>query len=138
MIYWFTGPTGAGKTTLANKLKDLLQTEKRNWRKNVFYIDGESYTVEEAQLIAEYINKNECDIVVSIKSPIKAIRTAFKDKMGKEVVELYIYTTKKKKDEPVEYYEVSDEDYIDINTASENAIQSFTKIVYSLRETNSI
>ena len=32
MIYWFTGQPGAGKTVLGTKLKDFLQTEKRNWR----------------------------------------------------------------------------------------------------------
>jgi len=36
MIYWFTGQPGSGKTVLATKLKDFLQTEKRNWRKDVF------------------------------------------------------------------------------------------------------
>jgi adenylylsulfate kinase-like enzyme len=38
MIYWFTGQTGAGKTVLGSKLRDFLQTEKRNWRKDVFFI----------------------------------------------------------------------------------------------------
>jgi len=41
MIYWFTGQPGAGKTIQATKLKEFLQTEKRNWRKDVFHIDGD-------------------------------------------------------------------------------------------------
>ena len=41
MIYWFTGQPGAGKTVLGTKLKEFLQTEKRNWRRDVFHIDGD-------------------------------------------------------------------------------------------------
>ena len=41
MIYWFTGQPSSGKTTLGNKLHKFLQTEKRNWRKSVFQIDGD-------------------------------------------------------------------------------------------------
>ena len=41
MIYWFTGQPGSGKTTLAKKLQMWLQTDKKNWRKSVFHIDGD-------------------------------------------------------------------------------------------------
>ena len=41
MIYLFTGQPGSGKTTLAKKLQIWLQTDKKNWRKSVFHIDGD-------------------------------------------------------------------------------------------------
>ena len=41
MIYWFTGQPSSGKTTLGSKLHKFLETEKRNWRKSVFHIDGD-------------------------------------------------------------------------------------------------
>jgi adenylylsulfate kinase-like enzyme len=41
MIYLFTGQPGSGKTTLAKKLQMWLQTDKANWRKSVFHIDGD-------------------------------------------------------------------------------------------------
>ena len=41
MIYWFTGQPSSGKTTLGHKLYKFLQTEKRNWRKSVFHLDGD-------------------------------------------------------------------------------------------------
>ena len=41
MIYWFTGQPSSGKTTLGNKLYKFLKTEKRNWRRDVFHIDGD-------------------------------------------------------------------------------------------------
>ena len=40
-IYWFTGQPAHGKTVLGKKLVELLRTEKRNWRKNVFHLDGD-------------------------------------------------------------------------------------------------
>ena len=41
MIYWFTGQPSSGKTTQAHKLYKFLQTQKRNWRKSVFHLDGD-------------------------------------------------------------------------------------------------
>jgi adenylylsulfate kinase-like enzyme len=37
MIYWFTGQPGAGKTVLANALKQQLE--------NTFHIDGDDYEI---------------------------------------------------------------------------------------------
>jgi tRNA uridine 5-carbamoylmethylation protein Kti12 len=39
MIYFFTGKPNSGKTTLGKMLAEFLKTERRNWRKPVFYID---------------------------------------------------------------------------------------------------
>ena len=42
MIYWFTGQsTWVGKTVLGKKLHSFLKTEKRNWRRDVFHLDGD-------------------------------------------------------------------------------------------------
>ena len=86
MIYWFTGQPSAGKTTLGTKLHRFLKTEKRNWRRDVFHIDGDNlreltinkdYTdkgretnIRNAQMMAEYLHGNGCDVVVSLVSPI--------------------------------------------------------------------
>jgi tetratricopeptide (TPR) repeat protein len=50
-IYLFTGQPGSGKTTLGKKLQIWLQTDKKNWRKSVFHIDGD-------QLIELFPNQN--------------------------------------------------------------------------------
>jgi adenylylsulfate kinase-like enzyme len=71
MVYWFTGQPGAGKTVLGSKLHEFLKSEKRNWRKDVFHLDGDDlreltvnkdYTPEgrernirNAQMITEFI-----------------------------------------------------------------------------------
>ena len=41
MIYWFTGQPAHGKTVLGKKLHSFLKTQKRNWRKDVFHLDGD-------------------------------------------------------------------------------------------------
>ena len=85
MIYWFTGQPAHGKTVLGKQLVELLQTEKRNWRKDVFHVDGDDlraltinkdYTeqgrinnIRRAQLLAEYLSSKGCDVVVSLVSP---------------------------------------------------------------------
>ena len=85
MIYWFTGQPSSGKTTLGNKLYKFLKTEKRNWRRDVFHIDGDDLrkltvnkdysdkgretNIRNAQMIAEYAHNNGCDVVVSVDAP---------------------------------------------------------------------
>ena len=85
MIYWFTGQPSSGKTTLGNKLYKFLKTEKRNWRRDVFHIDGDDLrkltvnkdysdkgretNIRNAQMIAEYAHNNGCDVVVSVVAP---------------------------------------------------------------------
>ena len=156
MIYWFTGQPGAGKTIQATKLKELLQTEKRNWRKDVFHIDGDSLreltlnkdyseigrvqNIKNAQLLAFFLNSNECDIVVSLVSPYKEIREEFKKACGDGIVEIYVHTNRKRQREQfkVEGYEPPELNYFDMDTTSDNPVQSFTKLVHYLRENNLI
>jgi len=156
MIYWFTGQPGAGKTIQATKLKELLQTEKRNWRKDVFHIDGDSLreltlnkdyseigrvqNIKNAQLLAFFLNSNECDIVVSIVSPYKEMREEFKKACGDGIVEIYVHTNRKRQREQfkVEGYEPPELNFFDMDTTSDNPVQSFTKLVHYLRENNLI
>ena len=96
MVYWFTGQPGAGKTVLGSKLHEFLKSEKRNWRKDVFHLDGDDlreltvnkdYTpkgreinIRNAQMITEYTHKNGCDVVVSLVAPPRWLREEFKEK----------------------------------------------------------
>ena len=156
MIYWFTGQPGAGKTIQATKLKELLQTEKRNWRKDVFHIDGDSLreltlnkdyseagrvqNIKNAQLLAFFLNANECDVVVSLVSPYREMREEFKKSCGTGIVEIYVHTNRKRQREQfkVEGYEAPEKDFFDMDTTSDNPVQSFTKLVHHLRETETI
>jgi adenylylsulfate kinase-like enzyme len=150
MIYWFTGQTGAGKTVLATKLKEFLQTEKRNWRKDVFQIDGDIVreltknedqseigqieNIKDTQLIAEYIHSSGSDVVVSMVTPYKELREGFKAQIGEKIVEIYVYTTKKKLVPTTSDYEVPEENFFEINTTSDNPTQSFSKLINYLKD----
>lgn len=156
MIYWFTGQPGAGKTIQATKLKELLQTEKRNWRKDVFHIDGDSLreltlnkdyseagrvqNIKNAQLLAFFLNANGCDVVVSLVSPYREMREEFKTICGNSIVETYVHTNRKRGREQfkVDGYEAPETQFFDMDTTSDNPVQSFTKLVHYLMETETI
>jgi adenylylsulfate kinase-like enzyme len=134
-IYWFTGQNGVGKTTLANKLKDFLQTQKRNWRKDVFLIDFEHHSqLGEAQIISTFLLENNCDVVVAITDTSKQHRDEFKALINDRFVELYIHSNRKKSKElaKVSGYEAPTENFFDIDTTSDNPTQSFTKLIHHL------
>src|SRR6056300_756203 len=123
-IYWFTGQPGSGKTVLGKKLVDLLQTERRNWRKDVFHINDEELknltlnndTTRITQTIAEYLSNNTCDVVVSIVSPNKILRDNFKQKIGlNRFQEFYVYTSNPSKSD-ISEYEIPTENYFGIDT----------------------
>jgi len=108
MIYWFTGQPGSGKTTLAKKLQMWLQTDKTNWRKSVFHIDGDQlrelfpntdYTKEgrernirKAMDITKYLHSTGHDVVVSLVSPYLHLREELKSEC--KVQEIYCHTKK--------------------------------------------
>ena len=137
MIYWFTGQRGAGKTVLGTKLKDFLQTEKRNWRKDVFFIDFPHHSqLAEAQIISTFLLKNNCDVVVAMTDISKKHREEFKSLMSDNIIEIYVHNNRKKnKDlQKVDEYEAPTENFFDLDTTSDNSTQSFTKLIHHLKE----
>jgi adenylylsulfate kinase-like enzyme len=157
MIYWFTGQPAHGKTVLGKKLVELLQTEKRNWRKQVFHLDGDDLreltinkdyseqgrinNIRNAQMIAEYLSKNGCDVVVSLVAPYRWLREEFKERIGSDnFQEFYVHTTQKRERDhfKVEDYEEPLERFFDVDTTKDNPEQSFTKIVNYLTENNKL
>jgi adenylylsulfate kinase-like enzyme len=152
MIYWFTGQPSSGKTVLATKLKELLQTEKRNWRKDVFHIDGDDLreltlnkdyskqgriqNIKNAQIIANYLHHKGSDVVVSVIAPYRWQREEFKKELGNNIVEFYVHTTQKRERDhfKVDGYEPPEENFIDVDTTKDNPNTSFNKIVHYLNE----
>jgi adenylylsulfate kinase len=108
MIYLFTGQPGSGKTTLAKKLQIWLQTDKKNWRKSVFHIDGDQLreifpnkdyskegrekNIQKAFDIAKYLDKCGNDVVISLVSPYREMREQLKSEC--KVQEIYCHTKK--------------------------------------------
>ena len=106
MIYWFTGQPSSGKTTLGNKLYKFLKTEKRNWRRDVFHIDGDDLrnittnkdysskgrenNIITAQKIAHFVSNKNFIVIVALVAPYLKIREDFKSITP--VSEIYLHT----------------------------------------------
>lgn len=156
MVYWFTGQPGAGKTVLATKLKELLQSEKRNWRKEVFHIDGDNLreltlnkdyseegriqNIKNAQIIANFLHHNKVDVVISVVAPYRWLREEFKKELGNNLIEFYVHTTQKRERDhfKVDGYEPPLENFVDVDTTKDNPNTSFNKIVHYLNENNQL
>jgi adenylylsulfate kinase len=139
MIIWLTGQPGSGKTTICKRIL---------WDKpGVFHIDGDDLrdlfdnkdysesgrrkNIELAQQIAQYLHKKGSDVVVSLVSPYKDQRDRFKEKMGDNLVEIYIHTTeiRGREDFFVKEYEKPTERYLSINTTNESVEESTKKVL---------
>jgi adenylylsulfate kinase len=131
MIYWLTGQPGAGKTTIAKELCRLggMVTPSpwfnvdgddiRNIFDNKDYSEqGRRKNIELAQQLSQYLHSKGKNVVVSLVSPYKDQRETFKEKMGNDLVEVYIHTSEVRGRENffVENYEPPTEDFIDICT----------------------
>ena len=157
MIYWFTGQPGAGKTVLGSKLHSFLRTEKRNWRKDVFHLDGDDLrelttnkdyseqgrinNIRNAQMITEFVHKNECDVVVSLVAPYRWLREEFKERIGYEnFQEIFVHTTEKRERDHfhVKDYEAPEVEFIDVDTTKDNPDKSFSKIINHLTKLKKI
>jgi adenylylsulfate kinase len=144
MIYLFTGQPGSGKTTLAKKLQMWLQTDKKNWRKSVFHIDGDQlrelfpntdYTkkgreknIQKAFDIAKYLDSCGSDVVISMVSPYIELREQLKSHC--KVQEIYCHTKKIRGKENFFAldYEPPVEFYIDLDT-SKQPDETFTNLL---------
>lgn len=156
MVYWFTGQPGAGKTVLGKKLHKFLETEKRNWRKDVFHLDGDHLreitnnkdyseegrknNIRTAQTIVEYLHLNKCDVVVSLVAPFIELREELKDKLTHHIVEIYVHTTEQRERDHfhVADYEPPQVNFIDINTTKDSPDTSFSKLINNLNKINKL
>ena len=149
MIYWFTGQPGAGKTTLADMLKEELE-KGRNFVYKVYRVDGDdirelftnkNYTIEgrvmnvgTAQKIAQYLHNQEKDVIVSLVSPYIDQREAFKKALGEDIVEIYVHTSESRDRDhyKAEAYNSPRENFIDIDTTDDTPEESLQKIINAL------
>lgn len=111
MILWFTGEAGAGKTTIANKVKELC--EERNIP--IEHIDGDSIrylfndqdfsrqgvktNVRRVAYAASLLEKHGVFVIVSLVSPFQADRR-FAEVISKDYHEIQLktdYTTRKER-----------------------------------------
>ena len=139
MIYWFTGQPAAGKTVLANKLKEILP--------NAFRIDGDEMrelvtnkdyssngrvkNVSTAQRIAHYLHNQRQDVIVSLIAPYIDQREDFKTLMGDQIIEYYVHTTEPRERDHFKAIAYSPPltNVVDIDTTYDTEEQSFEKIL---------
>lgn len=147
MIYLFIGQPGSGKTTLAKKMKLWLQTDKKNWRKSVFHIDGDELrelfpnkdyskegrekNIQKAFDIAKYLQSNDSDVVISLVSPYRELREKLKEEC--KVVEIYCHTKKMRgrEDKFALDFEPPTQFFVDLDTSDtpENTFNKLLKII---------
>lgn len=77
MIWWITGNTGAGKTTLAKKMKEVIILDgdelRQCWNLGFNKKDRWEQNIRAARL-ARMIEKQGYDVVVSTICPYKGLR----------------------------------------------------------------
>ena len=144
MIYWFTGQPCAGKTVLAN----LLHKEKPNafridgddmrelFSNKDYSINGRVVNVGTAQRIAQYLNNQGKDVIVSLVAPYIDQREDFKSLMGNQLIEFYIHTTEPRERDHFKAiaYTPPLTNFVDIDTTYDTEEQSFKKILNYVKE----
>ena len=140
MIIWLTGQPGSGKTTICKEILGL-----RDHR--MFHVDGDDLrdlfdnkdysetgrrkNIELAQQISQYLHNKGKDVLVSLVSPYKDQRDKFKEKMGDNLFEVYLYTNeiRGREDYFVKEYEPPTEKYLRLDTTNDTVEESVKKVL---------
>ena len=151
MVYWFTGQPAAGKTILANLLKDYLESKVNkkdpNKRYKIYRIDGDDmrelfsnkdYSIKgrvenvgTAQRIAHYLHNQGEDVIVSLVAPYLDQREDFKTLLGNNIKEIYVHTSEARERDHWKAiaYLGPQENFIDIDTTEDTPEESLQKII---------
>jgi len=154
MIYWFTGQPSAGKTILANKLRQALLNSpyfnNNRGNKNIKRIDGDDlralisnndystkgrvYNVDIAQKLAHYSHNHGETVIVSLVSPYLDQREEFKFLIGDDIIEIYVHTSEKRERNHFHVlgYQSPIGNFIDIDTTYDTIEQSMEKILKNI------
>lgn len=139
MIYWLTGQPGAGKTTLANWILSSFPTKSilvdgddiREIFVNKDYSEeGRKKNIEKAQILSKFLDHKGYTVVVSLVSPFRDQREAFKAEMGDKLKEIYVHTTNERGRENfhVEGYEPPLDNYYDCDTTDSSEYNTFLEL----------
>lgn len=129
MIINLTGQAGAGKTTIANELCNIIPNsinidgdELRDILRNRNYSElGRRDNIKNAYNIALFLEKKGYIPVISLISPFKDLREGLKKRT--EVVECYVFTSEIRGREHffAENYQVPDKDFLSLDTTKRKA-----------------
>ena len=139
-IIWLTGQPGSGKTTICNWIK-------QNTGYEIFHIDGDDLreifdnrdyseigrrkNIELAQSLAYYLHKKDFIVMVSLVSPFRDQREEFKQKLGTNILEVWVHTDVKRGRENffVNDYQPPEISYLDIDTTNMTVEKSAMLII---------
>lgn len=156
MVYSIIGNSGSGKSTMGQKLHKFLKTERRNWRRDVFFIDDETlrdiagnkdYTekgirknIQDANFLIEYLHIQGCDVVVSLMNPFMDLREQLKDSIGPDFQEVFLHNSNDRdsKRYKVPNFEHPEINFIDIDTTKKSPDRSFSKLITNLTKLDKI
>lgn len=105
-ILWLTGQPGSGKTTLSNRIKDLINQDNSKKNITVVQVDGDDLrgltdnkdyskegrftNIRLGQNIALFCQNKGYLVIVSLVAPYRELREELKNKT--EVSEVYLHT----------------------------------------------
>lgn len=137
-VIWLTGQSGAGKTTIGEKIKEeiTLTFSKKAilldgddirllFRNQDYSIDGRRKNIQFVQIMSDFLIKNEIIPIICLVSPFKDLREETKKKY--KTLEIYVYCSEKRGREQfhVEYYEQPTENFVNLDTTSKTIEESF-------------
>lgn len=148
MIYNFIGQPHAGKTTLANHLKNVLENNYKENQidKKIIIVDGDilknilnnkdfseegrRYNINQAYNIAKFLDvDNSFDVIIAIVSPFLDLRERFKKEAN--VIEIYVHTTDIRGREKyhVPYFEAPQRNFIDVDTTNIDELTTMNELL---------
>jgi hypothetical protein len=124
-IYWFS-INGDVKSGLEDRLVEFLQTDKKNWRSKVFYINSKEYgyDINDTLLISNYIQRNGCDVVVS----------SYEEMVLEDTSNIIFFDVIHNKLKKSDFVPTFDDTSLEINTAMEGQSTSFNRIIHYILE----
>ena len=149
MIYWFIGQCGAGKTTLARRLKkefdakgnpsihldgdDLRKIFEVSYDKKENF--SQEYRIEQTRILQKFIDHiadQGVDVIISTVNPYRDVREEFKNSR-KDVREIYVSTDeiRGREDKWARDFENPIANYIFILTGGIFSVEDSFKHLYS-------
>ena len=150
MVYSIIGNSGSGKSTMGHKLHKFLKTERRNWRRDVFFIDDDTlrqltdnkdYTekgirgnIRDTYILSEFLHNQGCDVVITIMSPYLELREELKDRIGPNLQEIFLHTDSNRDTNQykVPKFDHPEVNFIDIDTSKKSPDRAFSKLITNL------
>ena len=100
---WFTGLSGAGKTTISTRIEDELRSRRKRLeildgdvvRENLskglgFSKEDRDTNIRRIAFVADLLSRNGVPVITAAISPYKEIRDEAREMMGERFIEVYI------------------------------------------------